>query len=41
MWTTSGSDGRTARLSLFHLPVAVVVGAVIGGAAWLISRRRA
>lgn len=41
MWTTSGSDGHTVQLPLFHLPVAVVVGGVIGGAAWLISRRRA
>lgn len=41
MWTTSNSDGHTAQLPLFQLPVAVVVGASIGAAAWLISRRRA
>ncbi|MFF8909659.1 DUF1648 domain-containing protein [Streptomyces olivaceoviridis] len=40
MRTTSGSGGHTAQLPLFQVPVAVVVGAVIGGAAWLISRRR-
>ncbi|CAM5548292.1 hypothetical protein SCANM63S_07161 [Streptomyces canarius] len=41
MLTASGSGGHTAQLPLFHLPVAVVVGAAVGGAAWLISRRRA
>ncbi|MFF6977407.1 DUF1648 domain-containing protein [Streptomyces sp. NPDC008343] len=41
MWATSGSDGRTPELPLFQLAVGIVVGAALGAAAWLISRRRA
>ncbi|WP_179851098.1 DUF1648 domain-containing protein [Streptomyces sp. TLI_55] len=41
MWSASDSDGRTVQLPLYQLPVAVAVGAVIGAAIWLISRRRA
>lgn len=41
MWSASDSDGRTAQLPLYQLPVAVAVGAAIGAATWLISRRRA
>ncbi|MEE1748726.1 hypothetical protein [Streptomyces sp. JV184] len=39
MWTTSGSDGHIAQPPLFQVAVGVVVGAVAGAAAWLVSRR--
>jgi hypothetical protein len=41
MWSASDSDGRTAQLPLYQLPVALAVGVAVGAAAWLISRRRA